>query len=175
MVGEVRNREDRVSLWAALIATALIVMGSSARVVDGNCNDDDFDNDFDNNKLCKRTRLGIAVGSISVILAVMVVLVKMYLGTGILVAEFGTSVVLAVMNAVGVAYITSNEGPGKAIGNAYYSSWASFLLAGYLVAECFGEFRGLNRSGQGSESSAEGNGAKVDDFPVESLDENPGP
>jgi hypothetical protein len=168
VVGEVRNRGARVSLWAALIATSMVVAGSSSRVMSNDCPKDYAE---DLHKLCARTKFGIAVGSIGIILAVAVVVMKMFMGTGLFLVEFGISAFLAVLNAFAVAYITSNSGPGAPIGNLYYFSWISFLLAGFLTTDCFGEFKGLN--GDMTDSSERSNGSKNqgNDIAVEDIDD----
>jgi hypothetical protein len=48
------------------------------------------------------------------------------------------SILLVVLNAFGVAYLTSAKGPGSGLGNLYYFSWGSLLssvMLGVSVVE----------------------------------------
>ena len=168
VVGEVRNRGARVSLWAALIAAALVVVGSSARVLTDDCSDVNGSSEF-----CRRTKFGISVGAISAFFSIVVVAMKTCMMSGFAAfSEFVISIFLAILNAFGVAYITSNKGPGAPIGNLYYFSWISFIVAAFLAAECVGEFRGISDASQTNsngipEQKPDHNG----DIQVESLDD----
>jgi hypothetical protein len=174
LVGEVRNRAARLTLWAAMLASAMVVMGSSARVLNEDCsaaNDTNFTDTY-----CKRTKFALSLGVIGLILSMVVVGMKMLTSTAPFMVEFAISIVLAIMNAFGVAYITSAKGPGSAIGNLYYFSWISFLTAAFLAAECFNQFTG--RAGTAaSTGAADSNGTNGDtsmedkDIPVETFDD----
>jgi hypothetical protein len=109
VVGEMRNRSARLTLWAGLLAASLVVMGSSARVFGESCTSDDFYAA----SYCKRTKFGIALGTITMTLAVVVVALKLCLSGSSFLIEFVSAFLLSIMNAFGVAYITSSFGPGK--------------------------------------------------------------
>jgi hypothetical protein len=109
VVGEMRNRSARLTLWAGLLAASLVVMGSSARVYSESCSSDSFYAA----SYCKRTKFGIALGTITMVLAVVVVALKLCLSASSFFIEFVSAFLLAIMNAFGVAYITSSFGPGK--------------------------------------------------------------
>jgi hypothetical protein len=108
VVGEMRNRSARLTLWAGLLAASLVVMGSSSRVWGGSCTINDF-----NTTYCNRTKFGIALGTTTVLLAVVVVALKLCLSASSFLIEFVVAFLLSIMNAFGVAYITSSFGPGK--------------------------------------------------------------
>lgn len=183
MVAEVRNRGSRLSAWAALIATSLIVMGSSARILNSNCplaSDnaqaavaaiESKESFFVSESYCPRTKFGVAVGCLGVFTACTIVGCKLLLPAVPFSLEFRVSLVTALVNAFGVAYITSNAGPGSYIGNLYYFTWMSFLLSVYLLIECFHEMRAAPAD-QTEGSDANGDGQKEGgELPVEPLDD----
>ena len=140
LTNELSTRGARLNLWAALIATSLVVAGSSGRSLNDWCKDS-VTIAAVGEEFCSRTKFGIATGSIGVFLAVAVVGMKMCTVSSLAFLEIFIAGFAAVLNGFGVAFITSNKGPGAAIGNLYYFSWASFLLAALLLAECFGQAR----------------------------------
>lgn len=126
VMGAMNQRSARLTFWAALIATSFIVMGSSLRVM----NDDCSPNMFQTVEFCKRTKLGIALGAVGFALGLLMVTIKLFCRSNYVTCEFVTALVLAILDGVGVAFITSNNGPGSSIGNLYFGSWISFLVAG---------------------------------------------
>ena len=183
MVAEVRNRGARLSAWAALIATSLIVMGSSARILNSNCpyaSDSHWatvaeveskETIFISESYCPRTKFGVAVGCLGVFTACTMVACKLMLSVVSFSLEFRIAFVTALVNAFGVAFITSNAGPGSYIGNLYYFTWLSFLLSIYLVIECFHEMRAApadQTAGSDANGETQKDGGEV---PVESLDD----
>jgi hypothetical protein len=212
VVGEVRNRAARLTMWAAMLAAALVVvsttfpavcdcvyvfianklspfvewlythrsslycdflftifstqMGSSARILNGDCSPNEFFTDG----YCKRTKFAVSLGAIGFAMAVLVVGMKIVMSSANFMVEFAVSILLAIMNAFGVAYITSAKGPGSAIGNLYYFSWISFLCAAFLAADCFNQFTGGATAS--SSTTADSNGTTDDkDIEVETFDE----
>lgn len=165
VVGEVRDRGARLTMWAAMLAAALVVCGSSARVLNEDCGDD-----FDEKAYCKRTKFAVSLGAIGIVFALIVVGLKMFSSAAPFMVEFAIAIMLTVMNAFGVAYITSAKGPGSAIGNLYYFSWISFLSAAFLAADCFNQFTG---GAPVTASTANGNGPSEEDkdIEVETFDE----
>jgi hypothetical protein len=109
VIGEMRNRSARLTLWAGLFAASLVVMGSSARVWNESC----VSGDFYAATYCSRTKFGIALGTITMFLTVCMVALKLRLSTASFLIEFVVASLLSIMNAFGVAYITSSSGPGK--------------------------------------------------------------
>jgi hypothetical protein len=135
VAGEIRNRSSRLTLWAGMLACALVVMGSSANVFDKDCTPQ-----VQTDAFCKRTKFAISVGAISTVFALAVVGVKMMTTAAPFMMEAGMSVFLAIMNGFGVAFITSAKGPGSPIGNLYYFTWLSFLCSFMLVASCYEDY-----------------------------------
>jgi hypothetical protein len=158
-VAAYRNRAARLGMWAGLLAASLIVMGSSIRVFNGTACQGS------SSTLCKRTKLGISEGVIGIAFAVLIVAMKLLTTSAPFVVEFVASIVLAVLNGFGVAYITSPNGPGSPIGNLYYSTWINFLCAAMLLASCWEQ-----RSGGGApDESSSSNDNKRDD--TENMDD----
>jgi hypothetical protein len=52
-----------------------------------------------------------------------------------------------------LGYITFGEGPGHAIGNLYFATWASFVLSVLLFAEGYREYLGLREQAQNQEAN----------------------
>lgn len=126
LLGSMHQRGARLTSWAALIATSFIVMGSSLRLMDGECSPNQHHPD----EFCTRTKFGISIGAVGFTFALAMVTLKLFCRVESIVYEFIPALLLAILNGVGVAFITSNKGPGSAIGNLYFGSWISFLVAG---------------------------------------------
>eukprot|EP00525_Craspedostauros_australis_P011792 CAMPEP_0198121488 /NCGR_PEP_ID=MMETSP1442-20131203/32297_1 /TAXON_ID= /ORGANISM="Craspedostauros australis, Strain CCMP3328" /LENGTH=321 /DNA_ID=CAMNT_0043780305 /DNA_START=211 /DNA_END=1176 /DNA_ORIENTATION=+ len=160
LAGEIQNRSSRLTMWGGMLACALVVMGSSANILQRDCSGEDPESDL----FCRRTLFGVAVGAISTIFSLGVVGMKMATTTAPFVLEIIFAILLIFLNAFGVAFITSPKGPGTAIGNLYYFSWLSFLCSVALVASCYDDYKNAganNSTGHGNEST--------DDVDVETL------
>jgi hypothetical protein len=135
IAGEIKNRAARLTLWSGLLACQLVVMGSSANVFDKDCASQMGEDTF-----CRRTKYGIALGTIGTILSLAVVGMKMITAIAPFVVEGCLALLLCIMNGFGVAFITSANGPGSPIGNLYYFTWLSFLCSFMLVANCYDDY-----------------------------------
>jgi hypothetical protein len=138
VMGEARNRGARLTLWAGMLASALVVMGSSARVK----NDDCSPNLTFSETYCTRTKFALSLGVIGVAFSLIVVFAKLKDISSSFLLELVASTLLAILNGFGVAFITSAKGPGSAIGNLYYFSWVSCLVSAFLLVECFNQYTG---------------------------------
>ena len=141
--GEFKNRAARLTLWAGFLACQMVVMGTSADILDKNCNiyDQMYSPD---SSYCKRTRFGITIGAIGTGIALLVVGMKMVTAISPLLVEAVLSFLLCILNAVGVAYLTSPAGPGSPIGNLYYFSWLSWICSFLLLASVYEDYQGLS-------------------------------
>jgi hypothetical protein len=128
--GEVKNRSARLTQWSGLLACQLVVMGACANILDKNCSGYE---EYVDPSYCQRTKFGITVGALGTIVTLGVVAMKMLTQIAPLAVEGLLSLFLAVMNGLGVTYLTSPAGPGSAIGNLYYFSWLSFLCCFMLL------------------------------------------
>lgn len=111
LAGEIQNRSSRLNLWAGLLACALVVMGSSANVFDKDCAPQ-----VQTDAFCARTKLGISIGVISTVFSLAVVGMKMATSVAPFIMECAVSILMAILNGFGVAFITSAKGPGSPIG-----------------------------------------------------------
>uniref|UniRef100_A0A7S3DV48 Uncharacterized protein n=1 Tax=Entomoneis paludosa TaxID=265537 RepID=A0A7S3DV48_9STRA len=164
LMDEVSGRGARLMYWAGLLTAAIVVLGSSARVMNEDCTSE-HEGDFPSS-YCARTKLGVGLGSVGFAFSIIVVGMKLVRSTPPFTVEFALASLLTVLNAFGVAYITSNSGPGRAIGNLYYSSWISFLLSAYLAVDCFNASKGA-----GADDNVEQGKASEADIPVGDLDD----
>ena len=91
---------------------------------------------------CRRCQLGIALGIVTAIASLAVSVIKMGITsnrkvlTRLFTTEMFLSGVLVVWQAIGVAFVTSQTGPGAPLNNLWYSSWGSLVLGIILVASC---------------------------------------
>lgn len=126
VLGAMHQRGARLTFWASLIATSFIVMGSSLRAI----NDDCSPNKFQTEEYCTRAKFGVSLGAVGFGFALVVVTLKLFCRASSVLCEFIPALTLAILNGFGVAFITSNAGPGSSIGNLYFGSWMNFLVSG---------------------------------------------
>jgi len=138
LAGEIKNRAARLTIWSALLACQLVVMGASANIFEKSCATQAGTRAF-----CKRTKYGIALGAIGTLFALVVVGMKMMTSIAPFVVEGILAIFLCIMNGFGVAFLTSAKGPGSPIGNLYYFTWLSFLCNFMLVASVFEDYRNI--------------------------------
>ena len=175
VAGEVRARGPRFRLHAALIVATLIVMGSSAAIYDARCDGEDEEVDWQRSAFCRRAAFGVSAGCIGCVFSFAVVAMRlscMERENGevppnqlVFTVECLSSLILVSFYGFGVAYITSEEGPGAPIGNLFYATWITFGLTFFVALSCFEEFRAAAlvhalRAEHGSVVSEEG----VDSF-----------
>ena len=132
VVSEYRSRSPRLMVWSAFMTTSIIVMGSSASIFDINCNVKNPEQKF-----CNRTKLAVSLGIIGALASILMVGMKLATQQAPFWLEFSLSGILFVIYAFGVAYVTSEKGPGAPLGNLYYSIWASFIESFFLCVGCF--------------------------------------
>jgi len=147
-----RSRSSSFTYWSALLVSSLIVMASSSEIYDKNC---DVAAEDKPQPFCSRTVLGVSVGTIGVIFALAIVVMKISLGAAPFLIEVGLDLMLFILYIVETAYVTDIQGPGSPLGNLYYFSWISFLLTigvGKACHEYFVEAQGImEQQGQASE------------------------
>jgi hypothetical protein len=179
LVGQARHHGGaRLQWWASLLAASIIVLGCASQVLAVDCKTED--NEEATTSYCRKTKWAISAGFFNMLLCGLVIASKVLKYTAVDAAtpfmlEFGSAGFLTVINVFAVAYITSADSPGSAIGNLYYFSWAIFLLAVVLLSECYTEFTQpptstdiTTSSENGSQYNQNGRG----DIDVETLDEN---
>jgi hypothetical protein len=181
-MGELRSRAKRLQWWAALLATSIVVLGASANIKKRDCSADS-ESGFDDS-YCGKTKLGMATGSLGLIFALLVIVTKVFQYSQTpsptpFVLEMGTAVFLTILMAFNVAYITSANAPGSAIGNLYYFSWGCFLISATLTGQCIDEHLNPplvddkpNENGQNGYEGNGQNGFRGGDIEVETFDDN---
>lgn len=134
VAGELKNRSPRLSLWSAHLATVIVVMGASANFYDSSCGLNQ------NGSKCSRAVYGIVVGALATLGSVAIVGMKIATSRAPFLAETLVSFILVILTGFGVAFITSQNGPGAELGNLYYFTWASFLTSFMLLANCVEDY-----------------------------------
>jgi len=133
VAGEIQTRSARLTGWSAHLACSLVVMGTSANFYDNSCGGN-------SKSKCSRAVYGIVLGAIGTLFAVTVVSMKVATSKAPFLAEVGLSLILILLYCIGVALITSEEGPGATLGNLYYFSWLGFMSSLWLIASCYEDF-----------------------------------
>jgi len=145
VTAELRNRAKRLQYWACLGILGLIQMGSSARLFDNHCGRSNHglgEGEIASIKFCRRCQLGIVLGIFSAVGSMAMLGLKIGVTSSdkvlrlLFTAELVMSWVMVTMQAVGVAFLTSEEGPGAPLNNLFYSSWGSLGSSLVLAASC---------------------------------------
>ena len=102
LVGSVTNKSQRLELWSGMLACALVVMGASSNILQIDCKpvQDELDT------YCARTKFAISIGTIGSFFSIAVVGMKLVTATAPFVFEGLLSLILAILNGCGVAFIT---------------------------------------------------------------------
>jgi hypothetical protein len=124
---ERRNVKFHTLNWMGLCASSFVTMVAASRIFqDFNC--DNFDSDF-----CDRTQFAISLGAISGLFS------AIWLPCGArlpAIVDGFLGICMLVLWVFGVAYITfgGNKAPAFDLGNLYFATWISFMLACRLAA-----------------------------------------
>ena len=97
------SRGRRLELWGGMLACSLVVMGSSANIFQIDCKPV---TPTELQVYCTRCKFGISIGTIGSFFAIVVVALKLVTAAGPFVFEGALSLILAILNACGVAFIT---------------------------------------------------------------------
>mmetsp|Transcript_21743 Transcript_21743/g.32908 ORF Transcript_21743/g.32908 Transcript_21743/m.32908 type:complete len:332 (+) Transcript_21743:178-1173(+) len=170
LAGELRSRSERLTIWSALLASQLVVMGASANIFDLYCSPNLTQSDA----YCSRTTFGIVAGVIGTLISLGVVGMKIAASAVPFAGECFAALILSVLNALVVAFLTSPSGPGSPLGNLYYFSWISLVASAMLIADCFETYKSggessaaTNAHSAGTEMTSTANG---EDIAVDPLD-----
>uniref|UniRef100_A0A7S2U9F3 Uncharacterized protein n=1 Tax=Attheya septentrionalis TaxID=420275 RepID=A0A7S2U9F3_9STRA len=153
---DVSDTTPKTAQWYLLLAASIVVLASSVKIYNASICDD-----FPDNSFCRRTKFAISIGVIGMVMA-LVGSIMSALGVMSPLIEVITSVTLFGLYCFGVGYITFGDGPGTAIGNLYFSTWAGFILSGAIFAASLKDMRGGAKSGDGDAAPA-ADEAKVDE------------
>jgi hypothetical protein len=133
---DVTRTEPKSARWFGLCASSVVVLASAVQALN-----DTEECDIDalsNSEYCRRTRLGIGVGTVSFFIAAAVTFLSQR-GQLRLMMELIVTTLLLAMWCFGVGYITFGSTPGATISNLYFASWISFILAVFLFGQTFRE------------------------------------
>jgi len=149
-----QSRASRLTSWSGLLSTSLVVMGSSANFYDVTCGGDYA---YEDGK-CSRAVFGIVLGALATLSSVGIVGMKIATTRAPFLVEAGVSSISLVLYGFGVAFITSQQGPGAPLGNLYYFTWISFLVSFLLVTSCVEDYN--NAAATTGNTSGENAGAE---------------
>lgn len=156
IAGEIKTRSARLSIWSAHLAAAIVVMGSSTNIYQNDCVQSYVGDEF-----CKRTKLGIGLGAVGTVFALVVVAMKIMTSKAPFLMEGILGVILLVSFAFGTAYITSEAGPGSPLGNLYYFTWICFLSSFLLCSSCFDDYNAAKTMGASEGGDKAGGGQNM--------------
>eukprot|EP00590_Aulacoseira_subarctica_P012212 CAMPEP_0172417334 /NCGR_PEP_ID=MMETSP1064-20121228/3860_1 /TAXON_ID=202472 /ORGANISM="Aulacoseira subarctica , Strain CCAP 1002/5" /LENGTH=277 /DNA_ID=CAMNT_0013155609 /DNA_START=178 /DNA_END=1011 /DNA_ORIENTATION=- len=149
MAGEIRSRSARLTLWAAFMASSLIVMGSSARMFDNQCRQvESYLPTY-----CRITKFAVSLGCLGTVLSLGIIALKIATSMAPFTCEVVTCILLFLMYTFGVAYITSEGAPGGPLNNLYYFTWFSFLLLFGIGGNCFEQYQAAKAMREGRPSA----------------------
>lgn len=146
---ELKARSKRLQYFVYLGIAGLIQMGSCARIYDNHCGLRSYglgESELGSVKFCRICKLGIVLGVFNAIGSLIVALLLGFVLKGgrgggssgrkipwLFTTEIVVSVVLVVLQAIGVAFLTSQEGPGAPLCNIFYSAWGCFIILLLLI------------------------------------------
>jgi len=137
----------RFKYWATLLASSIVVLGSSADFFGRICDAEG------GTAYCDRCILGIIFGSFGTLISIIIVTMNIAIGRVPFMMECGLSLLIFILNAFGVAFLTSDKGPGAPLGNLYYFSWLSFALIFLIISGCYEDYK-LAQEGMSPEDLA---------------------
>lgn len=163
LIVELQRSAQRLQYWTWLGIVGLIQMGSSARLFDNHCGRGSAAlGEMGTVKFCRRCQLGVVLGVCSVVSSTAVA--GAIIGGRVpflFAAEMIISCTMVTSQAVGVALLTSQEGPGAPLNNLFYSSWGSLGLTLVLATYCIEDWsaaKGIVKAGSGGRASVIGEG-----------------
>lgn len=160
--GEIRTRSARLNLWSGLLATSIVVAGSSSTIFSATCSE------LKGSAFCSRTVFAIVLGVLTAVMSLYVVGVKIATSKAPFMVEAVFSFISFILYVFGVGFITSSFGPGAPLGNLYYFTWLSFFLSFMLAASCFEDYQTARNVTAQQSQGVDG----LDDIQVETLEEN---
>lgn len=146
-------KDTRFRYWCGLLASSIVVLGTSVDFLTRQCNG------AGGSAYCNRCILGVTFGALGTIASLGLSLCNILLSRVPFMVESLVSVFIFALNALLVAFITSETGPGVALGNLYYFSWISFVLS-LLIAS--GIWEDYKRAENGDEEINYGESDKQD-------------
>uniref|UniRef100_A0A7S1FUB4 Uncharacterized protein n=2 Tax=Corethron hystrix TaxID=216773 RepID=A0A7S1FUB4_9STRA len=136
---ELKRRPRRLTLWFGLMASSLILSGSSGDIYTSKCETENSNISF-----CvianRSVILGLCTGFVGLGMACFLLFSSENAKTLIfLSAELVVSFVMATVNGIGVSHITRESGPGGVINNLFFASWGCLCLSIWIFFNCLDE------------------------------------
>ncbi|KAL7513921.1 hypothetical protein ACHAXN_012542 [Cyclotella atomus] len=169
VVGELKNRALRLQNWVWLGMFGLIQMGSSARLFDNHCGYGSpalGESELGSVSFCRKCQLGVALGVITTLVSLLVVALKINITSSsklasLFTAEMVMSGMMIGSEAVGVAFLTGQGGPGAPLNNLYYSTWGCLVVSLVLVASCVEDYSSAKGDIRRNRLGEEGEGLEL--------------
>jgi len=146
IAGELRARSARLNLWAALMASSLVVMGSSARIFDNECTIAGTYIRF-----CNIAKFGVTLGACGTVMSLSIIAIKIATSMAPFACEVVSCLILWFANVFGVSFITAEGAPGSPLGNLYYFTWSSFICSFWIASGCFKDYQAAKAASQTSQ------------------------
>jgi hypothetical protein len=140
-VHEMATASPKTTRWFGLAASSLVVMGAAVRIFREVC--EDALPVVQEGAFCKRSKLAISVGVVSFVLSSAVAYLSSQRSNAVMpiLAETGLTTLLLIMWCFAVGYVTFGlTSPGSKIGNLYFATWISFILAVFLFGQAFRDY-----------------------------------
>ena len=129
--------------WLWLVFSSLVAMASASRMlITSNCGEDpdslrirdEFVEEFQQG--CQDLKIGISLSVISSVLAISLTVLTHKVPEKVPVALIGTIAgsLALILWSINIAYLTFGNGPASSVGNLFFSTWISFVLAIDLAA-----------------------------------------
>ncbi|KAL3943880.1 MAG: hypothetical protein SGBAC_002038 [Bacillariaceae sp.] len=125
--------KSRAGKWYMMVFSSLIMTVASVRAFLAESCDSDV---MTMAPKCTQTKLAIATGVVGTIFAGAVTGYALKTGPLKLLYEWNAALVMLVISAFAIAYVTAGEGPGSSVGNLYFTTWATFLLSILIFTSC---------------------------------------
>lgn len=125
--------KTRAGKWYMMVfSSAVVLVGSVRAFLAESCDSDAMIMA----PKCKQTKLAIATGVVGTIFAGVVTGFTLKSGSLKLIYEWNAALVMVVLSAFAIAYVTAGNGPGGSIGNLYFATWATFILSILIFTSC---------------------------------------
>jgi len=167
VAGEIRTRSARLNYWSAVLASSLVVMGSTTNLFISKCIEQSEDDSY-----CRRCKFGISLGSIGTILSLYSVASKIISTRAPFLCEAVLAILMFILYTFGVVFLTEADSPGSNIGNLYYFTWASFLASFALMANCYEDYQIAKNISATQQENYDG-GDQTTDVPIETIVDDP--
>lgn len=131
------SADESIIRWFLLASVSIVIIANNKISFDLVCRDDDGDGHIDGDGMvCGRTEYAIGAGCGGTLVAYIMIFMNLW-GKNLspkckFLLHVFSSFLMTVLYLVGVALLTSSNGPAKQIGNTYFSAWGGFAVSSML-------------------------------------------